>query len=154
MLSLGGSGVTALSPAEGASLLAPRRHLPSGDDGEAPWHDQTLPIAERMKLAEGRPLPRRMMAAMAQQDCGQCGYLCDTYAAAIASGAEKQLNLCAPGGKETAPDAEGAGGGAEAHRRPPTPRRDAVAAAPAAGRDSRHVARHAGRRPSSSPAAG
>jgi len=23
-----------------------------GDDGEAPWHDQTLPIAERMKLAE------------------------------------------------------------------------------------------------------
>jgi sulfite reductase (NADPH) flavoprotein alpha-component len=43
-----------------------------------------------------------MMAAMAQQDCGQCGYLCDTYSAAIATGAEKRLNLCAPGGKETA----------------------------------------------------
>jgi sulfite reductase (NADPH) flavoprotein alpha-component len=26
-----------------------------GDDGEAPWHDQTMPIADRMKLAEGRP---------------------------------------------------------------------------------------------------
>ena len=24
------------------------------DDGEAPWHDQTMPIADRMKLAEGR----------------------------------------------------------------------------------------------------
>ena len=40
----------------------------------APWHDQTLPIAERMKLAEGKPLRWKMMAAMAQQDCGQCGY--------------------------------------------------------------------------------
>ena len=38
---------------------------------------------------------------MAQQDCGQCGYLCETYSAAIASGAETKLNLCAPGGKET-----------------------------------------------------
>ncbi len=50
-----------------------------GDDGEAPWHDQTMPMADRMKLAEGRPLRRRMMAAMAQQDCGQCGYDCHNY---------------------------------------------------------------------------
>jgi sulfite reductase (NADPH) flavoprotein alpha-component len=76
---------------------------PGGDaDDEAPWHDQTLPIAERMKLAEGRPLRRRMMAAMAQQDCGQCGYNCNDYSAAIASRAEPRLNLCVPGGKETA----------------------------------------------------
>ena len=53
------------------------------DDGEAPWHDQTLPMDERMKLAEGRPLRRRMMAAMAQQDCGQCGYNCQDYSDAI-----------------------------------------------------------------------
>jgi sulfite reductase (NADPH) flavoprotein alpha-component len=71
------------------------------DDG-APWHDQTLPLGERMKLAEGRPLPRRMMAAMAQQDCGQCGYNCEDYANAIASQAEDRLNLCVPGAKETA----------------------------------------------------
>ena len=45
------------------------------DDG-APWHDPALALADRMKLAEGRPLQRRMMAAMAQQDCGQCGYNC------------------------------------------------------------------------------
>jgi len=73
-----------------------------GDDGEAPWHDQTMPIGERMKLAEGRPLRRRMMAAMAQQDCGQCGYNCNDYSDAIAVKAEPRLNLCVPGGKETA----------------------------------------------------
>jgi sulfite reductase (NADPH) flavoprotein alpha-component len=61
----------------------PKDPLADGDDGEAPWHDQTLPLAERMKLAEGRPLRRRFMAAMAQQDCGQCGYNCQDYSDAI-----------------------------------------------------------------------
>ena len=77
---------------------------PAGDsdDGEAPWHDQTMPITDRMKLAEGRPLRRRMMAAMAQQDCGQCGYNCNDYSDAIAAKSEARLNLCVPGGKETA----------------------------------------------------
>src|SRR5262249_18049203 len=73
-----------------------------GDDGEAPWHDQTMVMADRMKLAEGRPLRRRMMAAMAQQDCGQCGYNCQDYSDAIFGRSEERLNLCVPGGKETA----------------------------------------------------
>jgi sulfite reductase (NADPH) flavoprotein alpha-component len=60
-----------------------------------------MPLDERMKLADGKPLQRRMFAAMAQQDCGQCGYLCDTYSAAIAEGQEPKLNLCQPGGKDT-----------------------------------------------------
>jgi sulfite reductase (NADPH) flavoprotein alpha-component len=55
-----------------------------------------------MKLAEGRPLRRRMMAAMAQQDCGQCGYNCEDYSNAIFLRQEERLNLCVPGGKETA----------------------------------------------------
>ena len=42
------------------------------------------------------------MAAMAQQDCGQCGYNCNDYADAIAARKEERLNLCAPGGKDTA----------------------------------------------------
>ena len=42
------------------------------------------------------------MAAMAQLDCGACGYLCRTYSEAIASGAEPRLTLCSPGGSETA----------------------------------------------------
>src|SRR5712675_797581 len=88
---------TALSAEQGATVLQG-----DGDDGEAPWHDQTLPIAERMKLADGRPLRRRMMAAMAQQDCGQCGYNCNDYSDAIATRSEARLNLCVPGGKETA----------------------------------------------------
>src|SRR5712672_3401519 len=86
---------TPLSAEQGAAVM-------DGDDGEAPWHDQTMPIADRMKLAEGRPLGRRMMAAMAQQDCGQCGYDCHDYSEAIATRAETRLNLCVPGGKETA----------------------------------------------------
>ncbi|MBV9560466.1 MAG: sulfite reductase subunit alpha, partial [Bradyrhizobium sp.] len=89
-----------LSAEQGAALLPGAAG--DGDDGEAPWHDQTLPIAERMKLADGRPLRRRMMAAMAQQDCGQCGYNCHDYSEAIAGRSEARLNLCVPGGKETA----------------------------------------------------
>src|SRR5436309_111761 len=96
---LGLDGTTPLSPEQNSSVLGPSG---DGDDGEAPWHDQTMPIAERMKLAEGRPLGRRMMAALAQQDCGQCGYNCRDYSNAIVSKAEARLNLCVPGGKETA----------------------------------------------------
>jgi len=74
---------------------------PAGTDDGAPWHDAAMPIDERMQLAEGKPMPRQLFAAMAQQDCGQCGYLCETYSRAIADGAETKLNLCVPGGKET-----------------------------------------------------
>jgi sulfite reductase (NADPH) flavoprotein alpha-component len=68
---------------------------------DQPWHDMTLALDERLRLAEGRPLQHRLMAAMAQQDCGQCGYLCETYAAAIAIGSEASLARCVPGGRET-----------------------------------------------------
>src|SRR5260221_9691348 len=73
-----------------------------GEDDEAPWHDPTLVLPERMEMARGKALRRRMMAAMAQQDCGQCGYTCETYADEIVQQAEERLNLCVPGGKETA----------------------------------------------------
>jgi sulfite reductase (NADPH) flavoprotein alpha-component len=88
LVSLEGAAITPLSAAD--------------DAGDAPWHDQTLPLDERMKLAEGRPLRWRLMAAMAQQDCGQCGYNCQDYSNAIFSQNEERLNLCVPGGKETA----------------------------------------------------
>ena len=103
-----------------------------------------MPIAERMKLAEGRPLRRRMMAAMAQQDCGQCGYNCNDYSDAIAGKTEARLNLCVPGGKETArmlkalheelekaPAAASGAGARAASRRAPAP-----AAAPGRSRDN------------------
>jgi sulfite reductase (NADPH) flavoprotein alpha-component len=102
-----GDGVTALSPEEGAALMAgvpaaAKGPLDDDDDGDAPWHDQAIVLPERMKLAEGRPLRRRMMAAMAQQDCGQCGYNCEDYSNLIVTKKEERLNLCVPGGKDTA----------------------------------------------------
>lgn len=97
-LNLDTAAVTALSAGEAAHLLAAPI---DEEDGEAPWHDPGLEIAERMKLAEGKSRRQRMFAAMAQQDCGQCGYICATYSNALAEGAETRLNLCAPGGKET-----------------------------------------------------
>jgi sulfite reductase (NADPH) flavoprotein alpha-component len=115
LLSLDG-GVNPLSAAESAALVpqvlpqvlaevgaAPGSRGPAadGDDGEAPWHDPAMPLSERMQLAESRPLRRRMMAAMGQQDCGQCGYNCEDYANAIFGKGEERLNLCVPGGKET-----------------------------------------------------
>ncbi|AHB47345.1 sulfite reductase [Hyphomicrobium nitrativorans NL23] len=97
MLSLDAGPTPATTTDLGAAGLAT-----PGDDGAAPWHDPAIEIDERMTLAEGRPLARRMMAAMAQQDCGQCGYNCEDYANAIHEQAEPRLNLCAPGGKATA----------------------------------------------------
>src|SRR5688572_3887161 len=43
--------------------------LAGAEDDGAPWHDAAMPIAERMGLADGKPLPRKLYAAMAQQDC-------------------------------------------------------------------------------------
>ncbi|RTL90963.1 MAG: sulfite reductase subunit alpha [Hyphomicrobiales bacterium] len=95
-----GAAVTPLSPEGAKAIMAGA--AADDDDGEAPWRDPTLALDKRMQLADGRPLRRRLMAAMAQQDCGQCGYNCEAYAEAIVSRKEARLNLCAPGGKETA----------------------------------------------------
>ncbi|MGZ3358602.1 MAG: (Fe-S)-binding protein, partial [Xanthobacteraceae bacterium] len=101
-------GVTPLSAEQAAALLpgaldlaSPSAATTDDDDDDAPWHDPAMPLNDRMKLAESRPLRRRMMAAMGQQDCGQCGYTCQDYSDAIFSEKEKRLNLCVPGGKET-----------------------------------------------------
>src|SRR3954453_14172186 len=40
-----------------------------------PWHDSAMKMDERLKLAEGRLPQHMLMAAMAQLDCGACGYL-------------------------------------------------------------------------------
>jgi sulfite reductase (NADPH) flavoprotein alpha-component len=96
--------VTPLSSEEAAALLPGLFTAPAGSPaGEGPvtWHDPGIPIAERMKLAEGRSVRMRMMAAMAQQDCGQCGSSCEEYSGQIFDKKEARLNLCVPGGKET-----------------------------------------------------
>jgi sulfite reductase (NADPH) flavoprotein alpha-component len=87
-------GEPATARAEPAVVLA--------DNDSAPWHDPSLPLDERLAMATGKPLAPRLMAAMAQQDCGQCGYNCADYANALFLKKEERLTLCAPGGKETA----------------------------------------------------
>jgi sulfite reductase (NADPH) flavoprotein alpha-component len=79
---------------------APARVEPEAEESQ-PWHDPALPLSERLALATEKPPARRLMAAMAQLDCGACGYVCKTYAEAIASGKEKDLTRCTPGGRET-----------------------------------------------------
>ena len=74
---------------------------PAAPAEDFPWHDPALELPERLAMAEGRAPARQMMAAMAQLDCGQCGYLCQTYAEALANGKETSAGLCVPGGKPT-----------------------------------------------------
>src|SRR5688500_6554775 len=100
--------VTAAVGQEPAALAAPAAApaaitlAPAAAEEETfPWHDAALGMNERMALAEGKPLSRQLMAAMAQLDCGACGYLCQTYSEAIAAGQEKDLSKCAPGGRDT-----------------------------------------------------
>ena len=82
----------------GADATSPEADEP---DEDQPWHDPSLAMAERLKLAEDRKPARRLMAATAQLDCGQCGYLCQSYAEAVWAGAEPDMGRCVPGGKET-----------------------------------------------------
>jgi len=123
--------VTPLSPQANAAVM----EVAVGGDGEAPWRDQTLALDDRMKLANGRSLRGRMMAAMAQQDCGQCGYNCESYADALVARKEARLNLCAPGGKETARMLKLLAAELEAPREAEKPRPSApTASLPAPGR--------------------
>jgi sulfite reductase (NADPH) flavoprotein alpha-component len=94
-----------------ADVLATQLPLPEAlvalpaaprEDDSTPWKDPAMAIEDRMALAAARPVRWKLMAAMAQQDCGQCGYTCSDYSRAIFEQAEPRLNLCAPGGKATA----------------------------------------------------
>jgi sulfite reductase (NADPH) flavoprotein alpha-component len=98
------AAVKPLSVTEAAALVPALAGAPEeapSDAGLVTWHDPGIPIDERMKLAEGRSLRMRLMAAMAQQDCGQCGSSCEEYSRQIFANEESRLNLCAPGGKDT-----------------------------------------------------
>jgi sulfite reductase (NADPH) flavoprotein alpha-component len=149
LLSMGEDGpARAAGPAQAlAPILALSR--PSGPANGAgtapppeetfPWHDPNLSLEERLRLAEGKPLERTLMAAMAQLDCGACGYLCKTYAEAIAGGSERSLTLCAPGGKATAAKLKEIL--ARARATPIAPAVTAAAPVPAPGRAGPRAAR-------------
>lgn len=146
LLSVEGQGAAPLAPEQAQALmpgvnLAPPAAPPGdGDDGAAPWHDPSLPLADRMEMAAGRPLRRRMMAAMAQQDCGQCGYTCEDYSNALAARAETRLNLCQPGGKDTLRVLKKLAAERDGEAQPPKAAPPVAAPAPAAlpGRSREH----------------
>ena len=101
-LQAAGAGLESSNGISAATATLPAPEEAADEDEDFPWHDPALPIDERLTLAEGKSRSRQLMAAMAQLDCGTCGYDCRRYAEAIASGEETSLKLCSPGGKETA----------------------------------------------------
>ena len=98
----GGNDLIAAPPGSATAINGVAPVAEPAADESTPWHDPGLELDERMALADGRSRPMQLMAAMAQLDCGQCGYLCKSYAAAIEDGSEKSLKKCIPGAKATA----------------------------------------------------
>ena len=93
-----GAGPTTAAVMEAA---APEIVPEAGASPAVPFHNENLTLAERMAMAEGGDLKTKLFAAMAQTDCGACGWDCEGYAAAIATGETKDISLCVPGESET-----------------------------------------------------
>ncbi len=74
-----------------------------GASPAVPFHRDDLTLPERMDLANqiGGKWETRMFAAMAQTDCGACGWDCEGYANALAEGETDDISLCVPGESET-----------------------------------------------------
>lgn len=67
------------------------------------FHRDDLTLPERMEMAKelGDGWELRLFAAMAQTDCGACGWDCEGYAHAIATAETDDISLCVPGESET-----------------------------------------------------
>jgi NADH-quinone oxidoreductase subunit B len=103
-----GAAVTSDSTSSLAIAEAAAPEVIPGDatDGAspaAPFHREDLMLSERMALAVemGGKWETKLFAAMAQTDCGACGWDCEGYANAIAEGETKDITLCVPGESET-----------------------------------------------------
>jgi NADH-quinone oxidoreductase subunit C len=88
-------------PRKPAPELANRIGPTASPTAAAPWHDPSFPISRRLEMAQDRGFVARLFAAMAQTDCNACGWDCEGYAQAIASGETTDITLCIPGKKET-----------------------------------------------------
>jgi NADH-quinone oxidoreductase subunit B len=95
-----------VAPAEIQQVAAPEVVPSEKTDGAspaAPFHKEGLTLPERMEMAQqiGGKWETKLFAAMAQTDCGACGWDCEGYANAIAAGETKDISLCTPGEAET-----------------------------------------------------
>jgi NADH-quinone oxidoreductase subunit B len=75
----------------------------AGASPAVPFHRDDLTLPERMAMAQeiGNKWETRLFAAMAQTDCGACGWDCEGYANALATGETDDISLCVPGESET-----------------------------------------------------
>ena len=96
----------AVSETEIQQAAAPEVVPGDATDGASPavpFHRDDLTLPERMQMAAeiGGKWETRLFAAMAQTDCGACGWDCEGYANAIATGETDDISLCVPGESET-----------------------------------------------------
>jgi NADH-quinone oxidoreductase subunit B len=86
-----------------APEVTPQSATTDGASPAVPFHKDTLTLPERMQMAEemGGAFETKLFAAMAQTDCGACGWDCEGYAHAIATAETKDISLCTPGESET-----------------------------------------------------
>ena len=87
--------------AEVQEAAAPEVVPDSGASPAVPFHNEHLMLPERMEMAKDGDLKTKLFAAMAQTDCGACGWDCEGYGAALATGETKDISLCVPGESET-----------------------------------------------------
>jgi sulfite reductase (NADPH) flavoprotein alpha-component len=101
------AGVLGLAASEPRSAAAPAA---SGAAARARAEEVPAPAAADQLGASNAPArdpaaktgqERRLLSALAQLDCGQCGYSCQGYAQALATGSEQDTTLCVPGGTAT-----------------------------------------------------
>ena len=95
-----------VSQAEIEQAAAPELVADDATDGASPavpFHREDLMLTERMALANemGGKFETKLFAAMAQTDCGACGWDCEGYANALADGETDDISLCVPGESET-----------------------------------------------------
>jgi hypothetical protein len=95
-----------VSQAEIEQAAAPELVPGDATDGASPavpFHREDLMLTERMELANemGGKFETKLFAAMAQTDCGACGWDCEGYANALAEGETDDISLCVPGESET-----------------------------------------------------
>ena len=97
------SATTAAAVLEAAAPEVIPGEAKDGASPAVPFHREDLTLPERMQMAEeiGGKWETKLFAAMAQTDCGACGWDCEGYAEAIASGETKDITLCVPGETET-----------------------------------------------------
>lgn len=99
-------GIAPVSEAEIQQAAAPEVVPESATDGAspaAPFHREDLTLPERMQMANeiGGKWETKLFAAMAQTDCGACGWDCEGYAHALATDETNDISLCVPGESET-----------------------------------------------------